>query len=285
MDSVHAVVRLRKGHKSTSVETSRALFITNNDRLSNLTRKYFKREYNGSYIPPVLTDYTLTTLLWVKNPEVNPNLPRKRIIADCVASMQPPERIMNKYLESIKELWISGELSEGDYSMLKVSQEARQILMDETQGDEDVLTNAKIYEIVELTKQKISKLKDDVIEIKEKLIDEQVREIKQYQDQLEQKTAEDEALREKQMKRSEMYSHNIHIGIFICISLFFCIGQYIVLRLSDLQYPIWIQWLLYVFFLFIFPSMSFWGVGFLSPLQKSKARLAKFIYNTLYNVK
>jgi hypothetical protein len=284
VDSVHAVIRLRKGHKSTSVETSGALFVTNNDRLSNLTRKFFKKELNGQYIPPILTDYALTTLLWVKNPRLHPNLPRKRIIADCIASMQPPERIINKYLESIKTLWESGELSEGDYAMLKVSQEARQILMDETQGDEDVLTNAKIYEIVELTRQQISKQKDDVIEKKEQLISDQEREIKQYQNKLEQKLAEEEKIKEKQIKKSEKFSNMIHFAIMVLVSLLFCGGQYIVLKLSEFNSPLWIQWLLYVFFIFLFPSMSFWGVGFLSPLKKSKVRLAKLIFNKLYNV-
>jgi hypothetical protein len=285
VDSVHAIVRLRKGHKSNTVETSRALFITNNERLSNQTKKYFKSVYNGSFIPPLLTDYTLTTLLWIKNPNIYPNLPRKRIIADCMASMQPTERVMNKYMETIKKLKETGELTEGDYSLLRISQESRKILMDETQGDEDILTNAKIYEIVELTKQKMMEDKDTLIEMKDHQLEGKKREIERFQEEQERKIDKDREKEKRQYERVEKISHRIHMVIAFFLSFAFCAGQFLFLRLTELNVSIWFQGLMYSLFAFLFPSMSFWGVGFFNPLKKSKSKLADYLNNVFYNIK
>lgn len=282
VDSVHSIVRLRKGYRSTSVETSRALFITNNERLSNQTRKYFRQQYNGNFIPPVLTDYALTTLLWVKNPNLNPSLPRKRIIADCVASMQPSEGLIKKYMEKINELKEKGELSEGDYSFLRISQESRHILMEETQGEEELLTNAKVYEIVELTKQRLMKDKDNVIEFKDSQLDEKNKKIQDFEKVTIEKINEEEERTKKQLEKSLYFSNVIHVGFGILISIIFCIGQFLFIKINDMNVPIWIQFILYTLFAFSFPLLGFWGYGFINPLNKSKDRLAKYIYNKIY---
>ncbi|MDT0160669.1 hypothetical protein [Bacillus sp. AG4(2022)] len=284
VDSVHAVIRIRKGHKSISVENSKAIFITNNARLSAKTRRYFKGVYNGTYIPPILTDYDLTTLLWVKNPNVDPSLPRKRIIADCFASMQPPEQLVNKYLEEIKKLKETGKLSEGDYSLLKVSQESRQILMDETQGDEEVLTNAKVFEIVELTKRKMLKDKDLEIESRDYELAEKEKEIKKYKDEREQKLFEEKGKEQRQWMKVRRISSLIHMGLAVIVSILFCLGQLFIIKSNDINVPLSVQYLMYSLFVFLFPAMSFWGVGFISPLKKSKEALAGRLKKKFYDV-
>lgn len=284
VESIHAIERLRKGKKSTTIENSRAIFITNNERLSNQTKRYFKPIYNSSMFPPVLTDFVLTTLLWVKNPNIYPNLPRKRIIADCVASMQPSERLIKLYMETINNLKEAGELKEEDYALLRVSQEARVILMEKTQGDEEVLTNAKIFEIVDLTKQRLILEKDSIIQLKETEINAKEKEIEKYQQKDLVYLKSQERKDQEQYKRAERIAKSLFILIGLGVSLIFCIGQYLITKNTDLNIPSSLSFMLNILYIIIFPLLSFWGVGFILPFKKIKKYLTSYIYNNVYKV-
>jgi hypothetical protein len=140
VDSISAIMRLREGKECFSVEDCRAVFITTNSGLFRVACDYYYIKAQSHTIAPCLTDYTLTNLLWLKQPTKAPDLPRKRIIADCFATIQPSEKLYRKYLSEIDKLKINEQISNDDYFLLRHSLEAKSSLMEITLGEEEAFS-------------------------------------------------------------------------------------------------------------------------------------------------
>jgi hypothetical protein len=155
IDSISAIMRLRHMTDYNFIEDCRALFITTNKAVARVSRSFFHAHAQDSSIPPCITDYSLTNLLWLKKPLKMPDLPMKRIIADCYAALQPDEKLVRAYLTKIDNMKQQREITEEEVFMLRYSLEARQALMELTSGDEDVLTNVTVQELLQITKEKL----------------------------------------------------------------------------------------------------------------------------------
>lgn len=157
VDCLSAVFRLRKGQNYYNVEECYALFITPNSRLCRVNTEFFVRDdYVGEgSVPIVVTDYVLTNILWLKRPMTAPDLPRKYVIAECYAAMEPGERLWHKYLDKIKQLRDRGDISEDEYYLLRETQLARTQLTEITMGDDEAFVEGTPQEILERITQSI----------------------------------------------------------------------------------------------------------------------------------
>lgn len=147
-DSIAAIFRLRKGQTYIYLEECRALFVTSNTGLAYSTRDYFEFNYKPGTASLAITDYELTNLVWLKDPTLSPNLPRRRLIATSYAAVQPSDSLWSKYLQTIKGLEEKGELSNDQYFILRHSIQAKSELMEKTRGNEEVFTEGTIDEIL-----------------------------------------------------------------------------------------------------------------------------------------
>lgn len=157
VDCLSAIYRLRKGRDRYDIEDCGALFVTCNSTLCQSSQDFFhKQDYMAEgTVPLAITDYTLTTILWLKRPMSAPNLPLKYIVAQSYAAMNPGDHLWRKYLTEISSLKDRGDISSDDYYLLRAAPLARVGLMDLTMGDEDAFVEGTPYEILERVKQTI----------------------------------------------------------------------------------------------------------------------------------
>lgn len=179
--SISSIIRLRKGKESINLEECGSVFVTTNTNLARFTAKYFVKE-KIPLIPPCISDSFLTNIVWLKNPTVAPDLPRKRIIADCYAAQQPSDDIWIKYVCKLEELKKEKEISAEVYYFLRTSIEAKSALIEITKGDINAFTNGTVEEIISRVKylftsdlQEKIRTKDQIIEKKQEIIDEYKR--------------------------------------------------------------------------------------------------------------
>lgn len=154
LDSLTAIHRLRGGRSSSRLETCRALLVTTNGGLTRVGRSFFVKEGDHGW-PPALTDHHLATLVWLKKPQAAPSLPRRQILADCFAALEPGGRVWDRYLEEINRLGSRGKASENDLMLLRYSTEAQRSLMDRTMGDPDQVTAETVAAILDKVKANI----------------------------------------------------------------------------------------------------------------------------------
>lgn len=136
---VSSVYRLRQGAFPRRIESCGGIFVTSNRNLERAARQFLQQQYSEykahDVVPAVLSVDTLTTIVWLKSPQRQPDLPRHRVLADCYAALNPPDDLWQKYLHEISRLQTQKDLSADDYFLLRYSVTARTTLMQVTVGD------------------------------------------------------------------------------------------------------------------------------------------------------
>jgi hypothetical protein len=148
LDSLTAIHRLRRGESSHDIESCKAIFVTTNTSLARAAQLFFG-QYVRTAVPVCLTDDVFTTLVWLKQPLSAPDLPRKKIIADCYAALNPSDTLWRMCLHEMSRLERRGDITESDYDLVRFSTAARAVLMDATFGDPALCSAVSVEAIVE----------------------------------------------------------------------------------------------------------------------------------------
>lgn len=156
VDSIASIYRIRRGQSFFGIEESRAIFVTPNNSLAQAINEFYYTDHDTSTISPCITDFTLTNIVWLKTPTKAPNLPMKRVIADCYASIQPDDALMGRWIREIEKLNKKGDLSAEDYYFIRFSDEARRALVEYSLGNPDVISEGTIPEILQRAKRIIT---------------------------------------------------------------------------------------------------------------------------------
>ncbi|WP_214630765.1 hypothetical protein [Paenibacillus agaridevorans] len=164
--SISSIYRLRGNKSYYSIEDCRALFVTTNHRLVKVANEHFNNDYKEEATPPLITDTDLTNLLWLKKPTKAPNLARKMIIANSYAALQPDEILWKKYMQELEKLKGDKSITNEDYFILRHSLDAKQALVQVTEGDSGAFAQGTVSEILEMVKENTQKkLKERIGEL------------------------------------------------------------------------------------------------------------------------
>ena len=155
VDCISAIARLRRGRIAFFPEESHALFVTMNTSLAYVARQFFLDSSAPGAVALCMTDYALGNLLWLKNPTIAPELPKKQLLAHAYAAIQPPEPLWKKYLIEAARLHEEGKITSEDYYLLRYSLASKKILMEVTHGDESAFVEGTIQEVLDVAKEKI----------------------------------------------------------------------------------------------------------------------------------
>jgi hypothetical protein len=147
LDSLTAVHRLRRGETAMRLETCRAILITTNTPMVAVARELLVGDRAGAW-PPAISYNDFATLLWLKRPLDAPELPRKQIIADCYAALEPGGALWTKYLDEIERLESRGKLTEEEFFLLRYSFDAKHALMERTLGDPQRVTAETVERVL-----------------------------------------------------------------------------------------------------------------------------------------
>jgi len=148
VDAVAAIMRLRGRHRSRFAEDCRALFVTTNRDLARVARAFLRREHPEGYLPPCVTDFTLTNLLWLKAPTAAPKLPLLQLIADSYALVQPSDALWDQYVDEVTRLQASGSITRSDYFLLRYQIGAKDALMGATHAGSEAVSEGTIQTVL-----------------------------------------------------------------------------------------------------------------------------------------
>jgi hypothetical protein len=158
--SISAVNKLRRGYKPLKLSDAKHIFITSNSTLAYASRQYENQElaskegYDANsyfFIPSTMTDIFIGTLLWGQSPSSDflYSINQKKLISNCYASMQPTKQLLKKFADAAEREYKKGTVNKDEYTLLKVSRMARNLLSEETLNDPDLFTEKTIPEILE----------------------------------------------------------------------------------------------------------------------------------------
>jgi hypothetical protein len=150
VEAVLAIHRLRHGRKPQEVERCSALFITTNSRVVRATAQVFFEQvaYSKDTVPACMLYDQLTTLVWLKNPLILHDLPRKQIIADALAALKPSSDVWQRYLSEIDSLRRKGDINEEQIIYLRCAPEAVSDLAKLTLNDADAYSEGTVTQVL-----------------------------------------------------------------------------------------------------------------------------------------
>lgn len=149
--SISAIYKFRKGEKPTKLQEAKHIFVTTNSSLA-YANKLFETQDPGKkyfFIPAVLTDVFVGTLIWLQSPTKVTEVNEKRLIANCYAALQPNRAMVKKLTEAAERLKSESVITSEDVTLLKQSRVARNLLQEETLGDPNRFTDKTITEILD----------------------------------------------------------------------------------------------------------------------------------------
>jgi hypothetical protein len=167
VDSVSAIFRLRKAQRFVKLEKCRALFVTVNHAVIAGTAQFFASEYRygADDVPICLHADTLGTLAWLKDPTSAPDLPGKRILADCYAALNPDTGTWQRFVDEVEKLRSAGSLDENDYLLLRSSMEARQAVMEITKGNAGAFSTGTVEEVLRQARAAVTREAEAALEL------------------------------------------------------------------------------------------------------------------------
>lgn len=147
--SISAINHLRRGCKPQTLKNAGSIFVTPNSTLAFVNKKYEEEAFEGkTYIPACLTDIFVGTLVWMQSPMKWIRINQKKLLADCMAAIQPDDLFIKKMAAEAKKLKDSGKVSADEFLAVSRSYLIQEMLMKETLGDPDEVNGASIEEVL-----------------------------------------------------------------------------------------------------------------------------------------
>ncbi len=163
LKSLAAVHRLRRGELPRDLSRTRALFVTSNSALIRASREFFEEADLGAPVPHAMHETALTTQLWVRAPHPQPDLPRKLLIADCYAALNPGPELWERWVGHIVRLQERGEISDEQVQNLIYHSQAKSALFEVTHGDAQAVNDETVAEVLDRFERELRRPVEDQV--------------------------------------------------------------------------------------------------------------------------
>jgi len=156
VNSVRSIYALRQGSYPCRLEDANATFVTSNTGFAKTAFDYGKQHESTKEVSSVITAFSLANITWLKSPLDASDLPKAELLSLAFAALNPSESLWTKYSLEIDKLKDGSEITADDHALLKCEL-TTESLMEMTLGEEDALTSRGIKEILETTKNALTK--------------------------------------------------------------------------------------------------------------------------------
>lgn len=287
INSIRSIYVKRNGVMPSRLEDAIAVLVSSNSTFARVAYEQGKIHNSAKEVSPVITDYSLANIAWLKAPLKNPSLPEQETLALCYAALEPSRALVEKYVNTMDEMRKSGRISENDHAILRASAIAESELMDLTLGDDAALTHQRVTEILERAK---TTLVSELNDVHQKILGDKDEQLNLLEHNLTQTTGDilsfkqDYALvLDSVERRSAKIARAVFTVVFTILSLGLLLGAFIAGGLVSPEAAgrsEYVKWLFVgLASLTIFWGWWNWHTGqtLRALLKVPEVRLAKFI--------
>ncbi len=172
INSIRSIYVLRRENAARRVEDCGAILVTNNHALARAAYAYGKDHQSSRELSTIITDFSLTNLLWLKSPVEYSDIPRRMVTANCFAALHPSEEFWSVFLSQLEKLQQIGKITAEQHRFIRYELRVRRDLMNLTLGDEANLTERQILQAIDRYEHALTKpLYDKVEQLQQQLRD------------------------------------------------------------------------------------------------------------------
>ena len=161
---ISRIYSLREGKLVSNLNQKMAIFVTSNSGLVNHANDFFKSEIpTKKYIPLVVSEQWMTTMFWLKSPDIFNTLPMDQIIASAYGLLYTDDKFWSAFINKLQNLETKGKVSEEDFTFVRWDSDLLNLIHDVSVDVGEDFSEQDIFEIVDKIKSKHLRDKDEEI--------------------------------------------------------------------------------------------------------------------------
>ena len=167
---ISRIYNMREGKLVSDLDKSFSVFVTPNTGLVTTANKFFEEEIPKKTIPLIVSEQWMTTMFWLKNPELFGNLPMEQIISSAYGLLYTDDKFWKSFITKLELLEKRKQITEEDLIQVRWDSDLLRMVHDVSVEVGENFTDEDVFEIVEAIKKKhieqkeseISKLQEDI---------------------------------------------------------------------------------------------------------------------------
>ena len=149
VDCVAAILTLREGRTPESLDTARAIFATTSAGVVQTVREWWQASGEPG-LPPIIHYIALSNAAWLKRPGAATDLKVRELTALCAAALRPSRATWDRFVQHLRRLEESGELSTDEAIAVTASGLTDKLLS--AVEDEDGIDAGTLDDVIERVK-------------------------------------------------------------------------------------------------------------------------------------
>jgi hypothetical protein len=217
INSVRSIYALRTGTAPRRLEEARAVFVTGNQAYARAVDDYSRKFEIAREVSPVITDFSLANVAWLKAPVASVNLPKYELLALCYAGLEPSDKLWQRFLHAAEKLRSAGRITADDLAVLRSDGRARQDFMDLTVGRDEEFDTSNLETVIERVHARLTLEKDAALSEKDKAL-------ATHRSALEESRAENERIQRVMLERANEEQRDVERLVGLAIVAVWSIG-------------------------------------------------------------
>lgn len=156
INSVRSIYVLRSGSAPRRLEDAKAAFVTTNYNFAKAADSYSKRFEFGREVSPVVTDFSLANICWLKRPSQADELITLELLASTEAALSPSAGEWKAFLEECEKLRKSGRITADQEILVRESLVAKDDLVTLTKGAGTSFSSDVAIELIRRAEERIA---------------------------------------------------------------------------------------------------------------------------------
>lgn len=128
IDCIAAVLTLRGGVHSDSLDHARAVFCSTSGKVIRSVQQWYYGDGEAAGVPPIVHQEALTSIAWLKKPLAVRDIKIHELAALCVVALRPTRETWRRFTENVLRLRKEGVLSDDESVAVVASQMTEPLL-------------------------------------------------------------------------------------------------------------------------------------------------------------
>jgi len=160
---ISRIHNLRENRLISDLNQEMSVFVTSNTGLVTHANNFFSNEIPRRYIPLVVSEQWMTTMFWLKSPDVFSSLPMDQLVASAYGLLYTDDRFWNAFIAKLQYLERDGKISEEEFTFVRWDSELLHLIHDVSVDVGEDFSDEDVFDIVESIKQRHIQDKDNEI--------------------------------------------------------------------------------------------------------------------------
>lgn len=233
---ISRIYNMREGNLINDLSKTFAVFVTTNNGLVNLANRFFQDEIPKKVIPLIVSEQWMTTMFWLKSPNLFGSLPMDQLISSAYGLLFTDDKFWTSFVKKLEHLEKNGKITEDDLIQVRWDSDLLNLVHDVSVDVGEDFSDEDVFEIVETIKNKhIADKQQEIIELNE---------IKNYEISTLRESLNDKEnkLSKTQIKHTNIANYvSLVPALFISIALAFVFFWVTLLALPNEIFPIHVK--------------------------------------------